>query len=459
MANKTPNFALSKPTAEEFYDIEVQNSNMDKIDAQMKEQETAQENHERNHQNPHGITPEQIHAIPESKIGKPNGIASLDSNGFISEKQIFHHKIYGVKIQKANSNPESSVSYVADAVGMMPGVRNWRNTPIFKDIKPCVVKNGVVQYYLNPADLTQKADGGVATLNDKNHGDVMIEIPKLGYKIVTDESYHYVYVTDDPNAPGFCYRAHSKDNEGDCDKIYIGAFLSSKDGNTLYSLSEKDPATNVSLTDARTYAQSKGNGYELLSFYPITLIQCLFLIRYKSLNSQAALGLGYVPVTSRSHTGGTIHKGEDFGESSGSQQMCFLNIEDLWGNLRQWIDGLFSDDHWFIRTTFKNFNDTGLEYPFVVSSGVSKNLSAWISDIQGSNDGGFIIKEGNGSGSTYYSDYAELSQNCCGYFGGHWRNDDGSAGVFLLYINNTASAANDYLGARLVFKHKDTASS
>lgn len=36
MANKTPNYNLTKPLASEFYDVEVQNENMDKIDTQMK---------------------------------------------------------------------------------------------------------------------------------------------------------------------------------------------------------------------------------------------------------------------------------------------------------------------------------------------------------------------------------------------------------------------------------------
>lgn len=36
MANKTENYELTKPLASEFYDVEVQNDNMDKIDAQMK---------------------------------------------------------------------------------------------------------------------------------------------------------------------------------------------------------------------------------------------------------------------------------------------------------------------------------------------------------------------------------------------------------------------------------------
>ena len=36
MANKTTNYGLTKPLPEEFYDVQVQNDNMDIIDAQMK---------------------------------------------------------------------------------------------------------------------------------------------------------------------------------------------------------------------------------------------------------------------------------------------------------------------------------------------------------------------------------------------------------------------------------------
>ena len=35
------------------------------------------------------------------------------------------------------------------------------NMNIFKDIKPCVLKNGVVQYYLDPNDFTKRVDGKV----------------------------------------------------------------------------------------------------------------------------------------------------------------------------------------------------------------------------------------------------------------------------------------------------------
>lgn len=138
-------------------------------------------------------------------------------------------------------------------------------------------------------------------------------------------------LTDDPHAPGYCYRAHGLDVEGDCDAIYIGAYLGINIGFKLYSLSGKAPTTDITLTNARTFAQARGTGYQLVSFYPLTLIQCLYLIMYKNRNGQAALGKGYTSASVKINTGGTNAKGMCYGETGGKQQMCFLGIEDFWG--------------------------------------------------------------------------------------------------------------------------------
>ena len=54
---------------------------------------------------------------------------------------------------------------------------------IFNKIKPCLFKNGAVVGYLNPDNFAQFADGTAADITSGNNGDVMIEIPKTGYKI------------------------------------------------------------------------------------------------------------------------------------------------------------------------------------------------------------------------------------------------------------------------------------
>ena len=367
-----------------------------------------------------------------------------------------YFQYWGVKVTKTDGC-ESAVTYVEDAAGKSAGYASWKDTNLFKNIKPCVLKNGEVQYYLDPTNFTKKADGSAATINSESAGDVMIEFPKLGYKMTTDGNSHTIMVTDDPNAAGYCYRAHSLDTEGDCDKIYIGAYLACNISNKLYSLSGKSPDNNKTLSTFRTAAQARGTGFQLLSFYPLTLLQCLYLIMYKNRNGQAALGRGYVDSNSAATTtGGANAKGMCYGETTGKQQMKFLGLEDFWGNLRQWIDGLFCDSGYNIKTAFKGFNDTGASYPYSKAAGISQNISGWLSDIQGTNEGGFTAKTVSGSATTHWADYSNLSAGYLALFGGHW-NNGAHAGPFWLHVHYSASYAYSTLGARLMYKKKKAA--
>lgn len=362
-------------------------------------------------------------------------------------------KTYGVRIATENSNPASALTYIDDAVGKSAGWANWKDEPIFKKIKPCVVKDGVVQYYLNPDNFTQKAEGGAATINSPSAGDVMIEIPKIGYKIVTSGSNIDIQVTEDPNADGFCYDAHSKNSVGDCDKIYIGSYLGYVSANKLYSLSGTSPTNNITLTNARKYATAKGAGYELFSFYPLTLLQCLFLIIFKNRNSWDALGRGYSNADFPSNTGATNTNIFTYGSSSESVHVKFLGIEDFWGNCLYWVDGIYFDSSSKILTYYKNMSgtDNGSNYQYSEANPAS-NLNGNLSQVIGSNHGGFFPKQCSGSNSTYYCDYVNARSDYCAAFGEHY-NDFVRGGAFRLYQAWEASDMNSYIAARLVYKH------
>ena len=361
---------------------------------------------------------------------------------------------YGVRIALNNSNPETSVSYTDDAVGVGSGWDNWKDKTIFKDIKPCLLKNGVVQYYLNRDNYTQREDGGSSTINSTSAGDVMVEIPKIGYRMYNDSSYQYILITNEPNKDGFCYLAHSLDGEGDCDKIYIGAYLAYNSSSKLYSISGQSPTASITLINARTYVGARGTGYQLLSFYPLTLLQCLYVIIYKNLNSQSALGQGYVSASAKVNTGATNSNTFCYGSTSSTTHVKFLGIEDFYGNLLQWIDGLYCDSSHNIKTDYNNFTGSdGSSFRYSQPSGLSSNTSGYMSKIQGTNNTGFAIKSAGGSTSTYYTDDAGLCSGCFGSFGGSW-SYDADAGAFQLYVYYAASESGSYLGCRVVYKHK-----
>lgn len=362
--------------------------------------------------------------------------------------------VYGMRIDETNENPETSVIYTDDAVGMTGGSSDWDSRFPYNAVKVCLLKNGVVQYYLNPNDSTKKIDGTASNITSGADGDVMIQIPKMAYLIYREGNYLYVKITNNPNAKSvdlrYGFYAHTRDTEGDRDNLYVGAYLGYSDGTKLRSLSGKIPTASKTISQFRTLAQANGTGYDLLTFYPLTLLQCLYAIRYKNLDSQTALGRGFVDGNSSTiATGGTNTKGMYFGETTGQQQMKFMGIEDFWGNLSYWIDGLYSNASWHILTAFKSFNDTGSGYTDR-GQAATANLTGYISKSQGTTNTGFIAKECSGSSSTYYADYAALYAGRLPRFGGN-RNDASSTGAFMLSVGYSASSYGSDIGARLMY--------
>jgi hypothetical protein len=130
------------------------------------------------------------------------------------------------------------------------------------------------------------------------------------------------------------------------------------------------------------------------------------------------------------------------------QSKC-LGIEDFWGNMRWWIDGLYSDSSRNILTANSGFNDTGSGYTNN-GQGASSNVSGYMNKVQGGTKTGFIIKESSGSTTTHYCDYGDLSADRLPYFGGSW-NHALYAGAFYLYVNFSASDSGAYLGGRLMY--------
>ena len=363
---------------------------------------------------------------------------------------------YGVRIDKKNSNPETSCTYIGDAeTGVVAGdfKNTWRKTPIFKDIKPCVLKNGIVQYYLNRDNLTLKEDGTPSKLSEDGI-DVMVEVPKIGYKFVNTEQFIEVWVTNNPNVEGYCYKAHSLKTEGDCDKIYYGAFLTNT---KLHSWSVGTIDRDTTLDGGRYKANSfnttevkKIGEYQQFSYYPMILLQCLYLIQYKNLDSQEALGMGCADRDTGTSPGTTVKKpGENYASRSGYDNMKFMNIEDMWGNALYWVDGVCVDDSMNIKTDFKNFNDR-LGYRYSTPAGVQEDINkGFINEIQGTNDGGFIVKENKGSETTYFSDVGSLYRNGFGVFGGR-NSSKKQTGAFCFVAVTYDSSRFAY---RLMFKH------
>ena len=385
----------------------------------------------------------------------PTGGTKYTANQFMAQKTVV---IYGVKIPIDNSDP-ASVVYTDGASSFNAAIMNgstfndngWFSRWPFNLIKPCLLNNGSVVGYLNPDNLAQFENGTAADITSGSAGDVMIEIPKIFYKFSKDSSYYYIQIADEQEAGysdwAFSYKGVVKD------KFYIGAYWGYTTSSKLRSLSGKTPTVSQTLNTFRTQAQANGAGYEQIPLNKLILLQILYLIMFKNRNGQSVLGRGFVDGNSAvAATGATNSKGKCWGETTGKYQMCFMNIEDFWGNLYGWIDGYYIDSSGNRKAADGNFSDLDFSSYTTISTNAS-SVSGYITKIECNEKLGFMITAGSGSQTTYFCDYGYASVGSGGRvpnFGGSWASGS-NGGPFRLYCDYSLSDLNATVGGRLAF--------
>lgn len=381
------------------------------------------------------------------------------------------YKVFSAIIDFSMSNPDSMVTYADDAEGMTGGSSDWWNQPIYNTLRNCLLADGgEVLGYLKKDNLTQYENGANAPITTVGN-DVMLEIPqKVGYSIEwVDSQKLKVSITDNPNDEAFNYDAFSLDSYNDCDKIYIGVYKGYCTGSKAYSSSGKSVTVSQTIDTFRTWCRNRGKGYQQRTYASVKLMQCLLIIFYKGLNSQANCGYGYVASghSAGVSTGGTNGYGfmsevikstnPTYMTDQNHQVKCF-GIEDFWGNYWEFIDGLCSDSarNVLTCTCAKDFDTDGTGYDNNGNGGVTANIGNYMNRPQGGSKAGFTAQSVAGSDSTYFCDYAGLYASCLALFGGYW-NSASHAGAFRLYVHYAFSLSAASVACRLMYLHKEAA--
>lgn len=386
----------------------------------------------------------------------------------IYEAQVMCYRKFTAILDFSITNPDTMCTYADDAEGMTEGSSDWDLQTIFKDLKNCILKDGNVLGYLNKNNLNQYEDGSTSDITTLGN-DVMLEIPyRVGYMIVwLDSTKLKVSVTDNPNDEEYEYDAFSLDSYNDCDKIYIGTYKGHCSGNKAYSSNNKAVTVSQTIDTFRTWCRARGAGYQQRTYGSLKLMQCLYIIRFGTLNSQAAVGMGYVlsSHTAGVKTGGTnaygfnseiIKASNPSHMTDQNHQVKCLGLEDFWGNYWEFIDGVVSGAAREILTCTcaKDFVTNGSGYKNNGNGGVTANLGNYMSRPQGGSKAGFTAQTVAGSDSTYFCDYAVLLVSCLAIFGGYW-NDAAYAGAFQLNLNGAFSLSDASVGCRLMYMHKE----
>ena len=357
--------------------------------------------------------------------------------------------VYGVKIMTNNSNPESAVTYIDDAIGIIPAknshLNGWADKFPFNKIRLVGFKNGSVTKEIQINNKTRYIDGTQIPTDV----DVMVEIPKVYWKVTTISNGYEIRISNIKKDSGYKCLAHLVSGV-EKDNIYIGAYLGYVENDKLRSKSGVTPITSTTLTTFRQYAQANGSGYQVDNWYPLVLRKILYLLAYKNLDSQTALGRGYIDRNSSpTNTGGTNAEGLYYGSTNGSKQVCFLGIEDFYGNVYTWIDGMYYNGNIMVTPDNKTFNDNADGFKNIGSTN-NWNSSNYISDIVKTTEGLFFPYGQNGSTNTYYCDFARIKSGYFSIHGGYYNQGDQS-GAFFIDVNYLASTSGSARGARLVY--------
>lgn len=299
--------------------------------------------------------------------------------------------------------------------------------------------------------LNKKGESGFTRTNI--NVPVMVKIPEFYYKIEKSGSIFRYYVADGP-VDGLSLHPGSGDNylaryeAGEASSGTLGFILASYSGTT--------PSVSKTRSTFRDYARNMASGFQLRDIAAWCAYDLLYLVEYADWEGQKKIAQGLVNNPSVNKTGLTdamvYHTGR--ANSSDNSAVQYRWIENPWGNVREWVDGInFQNRTAYICTDpTKYADDTTANY---TSTGVTlSSTTGWIKGLGLSTDfpWAYLPNEPGGSSTTYIPDYM--------YSGGGWRvlNVGGSyskrlnGGQFYFDASNTSSDKNSDLGARLQFR-------
>ena len=342
-----------------------------------------------------------------------------------------------------------------------------KSLPIQSEYKGCVVKNGKLQYYLNPNDWTKTSNGSNSNL-DGTDGDVMIHTPKFYGKSGSNGNKRWVRIStvkvdaswvEIPEMFISAYR-NTIYTDGDTTKIASvvstdakyrgGGRRSSYDEYLTTDQFKTDlgkPVSNISRATMRTYASATGQELLCYEFYK-WIFYWNYVIEYANFNSQKEFnseltsdgyhqgGLGpglttwdwgqwgsyngYYAITPCGYT-------NEFGNFSGVKAIQLQSPEktlyanrwrgfenpfgDIWTNLEGIVikrDAAKANSNVYTTTDVSKY---GEDYSLFDIAGVEIAQDGWIGTFDLGSKAEIIPSTIAGSESTYKCDY-------------HWFNDD-----------------------------------
>ena len=382
-----------------------------------------------------------------------------------------------------------------------------RSLPIQSEYKGCVVKNGKLQYYLNPNDWTKTSNGSNSNL-DGTDGDVMIHTPKFYGKSGSNGNKRWVRISTIKvdaswvEIPEMFISAYRNTIYADNDVTKVASVVSTDEkyrgGGRRSAYDEYlttdqfktdlgKPVSNITRATMRTYAAAAGHELLCYEFYK-WIFYWNYVIEYANFNSQKEFnseltsdgyhqgGLGPGLTTWDWSQWGTYNGNyaitpcgytNEFGNFSGVKAIQIQSPEktlyanrwrgfenpfgDIWTNLEGIVikrDAAKANSNVYTTTDVLKYGD---DYSLFDIAGVEIAQDGWIKAFNLGSNAEIIPSSIGGSQSTYKCDYhwcnADFIEKRTLLVGGY-ANDGSSAGLGYFLSSSGVSYADTHVGFR-----------
>ena len=373
------------------------------------------------------------------------GTVSITASGQSKSLTLSYANVFGVCWDTSNSSTAlTRLTPSTDPYGLVtrsvttepiPAVGTGSGSSLFDSFMPW---SGMKECNLNNAGAVTawKGDSGFSRSNNFT----MVFIPEFYIAAKRNGTKQYFYVSDKPKS-GFT--KHPGSNK------YIGKYHMTRGG---YSISVGEPVVSITRDTARNKAKSIGQKFHLYDFATYCAIIFLYIVEFADWNCQSKIGQGCTNNSSSINSGGTDSMTYHTGRASGTDGKTAVQyrwIENLWGNVSQWVDGFNANgtEAYYCTDPSKYADDTTTGYTKIGTL----PASGWIKDLTVTDNGLLIPKTSGGSETTYVPDYVYSFPPGWRvlFVGGSWNNGT-HAGLLFFNAYNASSDSYSYISARLL---------
>ena len=402
---------------------------------------------------------------------------NITINVTIAAKQA--EKIYVYGVSRDTNSTSTEWTRVADSVGLVANaylptdgatttatgddvVNDFDNIYPWSDIKSynyVAIDKKITAWY---GDSNFKFDG--------SNGEVLTFIPGFYYKREVVDGIEYQYISK-YELEGYSYsEPFSVGRYKMCESNAGTSVSNSNDAKTeLMGVPDTDvfrgrSASGISpkvygrIGEFRESASTLGSEFSIMDYHYFVL-QMLYLVEYADYDAQAKLGMGVVNTGSTVTMGGTDELGMNSGclVNDGAHSMIYRGIEDIFGNVAEFIDGINIKDYQaYINYDFRTYWSDTFDGDYKPLGYVNANGYGWITKIGYDSSNPLIglpttvtseetdynasIKDG------YYSNSGERILVA----GGAYNNSDNNSGLWLSVADSGSRNYRGNVGSRLV---------